>query len=667
MAGGRNQLEVLLRSVGLEVVEEGRAESVVRPPAVWRVIGSGGVRPAVVLRGDRTGVSAEVDAEWHRLAGGLGILGGGGVFLIDVTGGWWGRAPRRWTPVRIGANWSPAALVSGERAGPLEFVTLSRDGDALLGVTATDSEVRFVAVGGVRELQEAVAAAQARETAQERAAAWASLFRGAEPSAGLREEWAHGLALNPATPDDLRGDLLGRSHHLLWRRLPTAVVEAALAHPDWKVRQLLAEAQPLSADQWTRLILGEENGRRRWVLTMIAADRRAELGEHVYQKLAADPSAQVREEAARLTGLPARILAALAADPDPRVRTAACSEAWPHLDCRQRQGLLADPENKVRATALLRHHRDHPLSRAVFEAEGLTDRAVESCRLERDLAEHLARHGDAARRGSVAGNPWLDPDLVALLAQDPDESVRGVVAIRHDLTEAQRAAVPGTFDPGGHHHSLAWVRALHHDPTAMRRLAASTHPLVRRSVARARHLPPDVVEVLARDEDRVVRLFLAESCDDAPAEMLLEVWTWWTGSLSAPGRPHGHPNFPRSGLLHYADDTNPRMRRLALDDPESTAGLVERLSRDPSEEVRYRAATDQRLTAASAIRLLDDSHDSVRRAAVRHPQLPARVLVRLLGDRDTAQDAARHPALPVVVMRQMVQRILGCEGGENRG
>lgn len=228
---------------------------------------------------------------------------------------------------------------------------------------------------------------------------------------------------------------------------------------------------------------------------------------------------------------------------------------------------------------------------------------------------------------------------------------------RPELTEEQRADIRIDFDPRIHYSPLDWVMALHDDPEAMRRLAASSHPLVRRSVARAKHLPPDVVELLARDEDRVVRLFLAESCDNAPADMLLEVWLWWTGSLSCPDRPHGHPNFPRSDLLRYADDPNPRMRQLALDDPESTAELVERFSRDTDNEVRVRAATDPRLSVASAIRLLDDPHEQVRHAAARHPQLPARVLVRLLRDTDTAQEAARHPALPVDVMRQMAQRL----------
>ncbi|MGW8398712.1 hypothetical protein ACWGLP_18820 [Streptomyces lydicus] len=199
--------------------------------------------------------------------------------------------------------------------------------------------------------------------------------------------------------------------------------------------------------------------------------------------------------------------------------------------------------------------------------------------------------------------------------------------------------------------------ALHADPDAMRRLAASSHPLVRRSVARARHLPPDVVERLAQDEDRVVQLFLAESCEDAPADMLLRVWQWWSGSLSYPDRPRSHPHFPRRGLLRYADDLNPRMRQLALDDPASTAELVERFSRDSNEEVRYRAATDPRLTPASAVRLLDDPHERVRRAAERHPRLPARVVVRLLRDTDTAETAAQHPSIPVPVIAQMLQKI----------
>ncbi|MGW5001979.1 hypothetical protein ACWEP8_30415 [Streptomyces hydrogenans] len=193
----------------------------------------------------------------------------------------------------------------------------------------------------------------------------------------------------------------------------------------------------------------------------------------------------------------------------------------------------------------------------------------------------------------------------------------------------------------------------------MRRLAVSAHPLVRRSVARAPHLPPDVVGRLAVDEDRVVQLFLAESCADAPADMLLRVWKWWTGSLGFPGRPRSHPNFPRAGLLRYADDPDPRMRQLALDDPLSSAEVVERFSRDTDAGLRHRAATDPRLTPASAVRLLGDPERDVRSAVLRRRRLPASVLVPLLRDVETAAEAAENPALPLDVADRMIGLIMG--------
>ncbi|MFE1176719.1 PE-PGRS family protein [Streptomyces sp. NPDC058773] len=655
MTGGRDELVELLRCAGLEVMGEWRTEEVLPPRAAWRPIGAGGTAPAVRVGGDRPDLVAELNAQWHRFASGSGILRGDGVFLIDVAGRWTGCLPRRWTRVRLTGRWDLAGVL-GERSGHPGFVTVSMDGDTLLGMTCEGDEVWLTAIDHVRQRQETAAQAAARETPQERAAAWASLLQGPEPSERLREAWAHGLALNPRTPDELCARLLGRSHFLLWRRLPTAVIEAAMIHPDWKVRQLLAEAQPnITPEQWTRLILNEEGSGRRWMLTMIAADRRAELTDAAYQQLAADASPRVRAETAHLSGLPVAVLTALAADAEPSVRTEACHRAWPHLGTQARRNLLDDPCGKVRTEALLRHHQEHPMTQSVFDTAELKDRAVRTCLLDRGLAERLARHSDRALRSSLAGNPHLDPDLVRTLAQDPDDAVRSAVATRSDLTEEQRAGIRIDFDPDGRYHPLNWVTALHEDPDAMRRLAASSHPLVRRSVARARHLPPDVVGLLAHDEDRVVQLFLAESCEDAPADMLLRVWQWWTGSLTTPDRPRGHPHFPRRGLLRHAGDPNPRMRQLALDDPESTAELVELLSRDGNEEVRHRAARDSRLTPASAVRLLDDPHERVRRAAAGHPRLPARVLVRLLRDTDTAETAARHPTLPVPVMEQLLQ------------
>ncbi|MCF3180668.1 hypothetical protein IPZ70_12070 [Streptomyces polychromogenes] len=277
---------------------------------------------------------------------------------------------------------------------------------------------------------------------------------------------------------------------------------------------------------------------------------------------------------------------------------------------------------------------------------------VEQVRLAPELEAELVRDGDADARRALAANARLGAHAVTVLAQDPDDAVRSAVALRPDLTEQQRAAVRHTFDPESMSFTLPWVEELYGDADAMRRLAASSHPLVRRSVAR--RLPPDVVERLARDEDRAVRLFLAESCEDAPAGMLLEVWRWWDGSFSHPDRPRGHPNFPRTGLLRYAADPDGRMRRLALDDPESTPADVARLARDPEPEVRRRAAEDPRLSPADAVRLLNDPAVHVRASAMRSPRLPARVLSGLLHDRDTARTAVTNPAIPVPVLYRVL-------------
>lgn len=269
----------------------------------------------------------------------------------------------------------------------------------------------------------------------------------------------------------------------------------------------------------------------------------------------------------------------------------------------------------------------------------------------------------------IAASP--EPDLREVLTRDAEDRLmfarlscggRGVGSAPHpDATPpttaaeiaAMAAEVPD-IEPEGLTMALWWIGALHANADAMRQLASSPKLLVRRSVARAPRLPADVVAVLARDEDRVVRLFLAESCDDAPPEMLLEVAGWWDPSLSFPDRPRRHPNFPRDGLLRLAADPNPRLRALALDDPASTASLVERFSRDPDPIVRKAAAEDPRLTPEAAVALAADSDQGVHLRARANPVMPPDALVDLLLDLDSAMSAVRNPAIPVPVMHRMV-------------
>ncbi|MEU2184320.1 PE-PGRS family protein [Streptomyces thermolilacinus] len=592
------------------------------------------------------------------LSGGAPLSGGStngdGAFLVAAAVR---HVPLVWSRVRPGPGWSPAALLVGDRG---RFVAVTRDGSALLGACRTGDGVRLVAFDRLPDRREEAARSEAAETPAQRAAAWAGLFRDVTADDALRLAWAEWLGFNRAAPDDVLVRIARlRVGSLRPRRdLPPVATAALATDPDWRVRAELAEAGPdLTPDQWSALFFTPPEPRHPQFLVERAAWTGADLAPDTYERLAAHPRPAVRAAAAELPGLPAPLATRLADDPLPAVRAAACPAAWPHLDPPARRRLLDDPAPVARRAALLAHHEEHPLPRALYDAENLGERAVRHCRLERDLAEHLAAHPDRDLREHLAANPHLPPDLVAALGHDPDDAVRLAVSVRPELTEDQRASVPYTFDARATRRTLPWVAALHDDPDAMRRCAASAHPLLRGSAARARRLPPDVAERLARDEDRVVRLFLAESCDDAPADLLLEVWRWWDGSFSHPDRPRGHPNFPRTDLLRYTDDPSPRMRRLAPDDPESTPELVERLSRDPAAEVRCRAAEDPRLSPATAVRLLDDVHARVRAAAARNPNLPARTLVRVLRDRTTLRDAATNPGLPVRIMRRMLEGV----------
>ncbi|WP_328777963.1 hypothetical protein OHT68_00585 [Streptomyces canus] len=625
----REKLHELLAHAGLTVVEDTRPGRLFPPEAGWR-IAQGIAAPDGVVR------EALGAAWWRRLCD------DDGEFLVAVLRHRIGGNDSWWTRVRHSGSGVP------EPTGDPGFVALSLDGQVLLAEVPVEGGPRVTALDRLPERLEEAAEASGRETEAERAEVWAAVpGRRAWPL-----HWAEGIGSNPAATDELLIRLLDVDEGFLHGCDRPVILDAAVAHPDPRVRSRPADTfrPKLTSDQWVRLVRAEPSPSRRVLWAERACIWGAELPGDLYDDLLAGPS---RAQAAELPGLPAHHLPSLAADADPRVRATACAR-WEDLGAPLRARLLADTDDAVRTAALLAHHTSVPMPREVFTALPDPRRALERCRLAPELEAELVRDGDAEVRRALAANPSLGAPGVAVVAEDPQDDIRSAVALRPDLTEEQRAAVRHDFDPTSMSHTLPWVEDLHGDANAMRQLAASSHPLVRRSVARARHLPPDVVVRLAQDEDRVVRLFLAESCEDAPADMLLEVWRWWEGSFSHPDRPHSHPNFPRTGLLRYTADPRGRMRRLALDDPESTPADVARLARDPEAEVRRRAAEDPRLSPADAVRLLNDPEAYVRGTAVRNPRLPARVLAGLLHDRDTACAAVTNPAIPVPVLHRIL-------------
>ncbi|SNX55904.1 hypothetical protein SAMN06272735_0338 [Streptomyces sp. TLI_55] len=625
----RENLHDLLTRADLRVVEETRPGSLFPPEAAWRIARG-------VAAPDGTAREA-LDAAWWRR-----LRDAGGEFLVAVLGYRIGGNDSCWTRVRHTGSGVPGLT------GDPGFVALSLDGQVLLAQLPVADGTRVTALDRLPERLEEAAEVVGSETEAERAEVWAAVP--GRPAWPLH--WAEGLGSNPAATDAQLIRLLDVEAGFLHGCDRPAVLDAAVAHPDPQVRSRPADTfrPKLTSDQWVRLVRAEPSPERRVFWAQRARVWGAGLPDDVYDDLLAGPS---RAAAAELPDLPAQHLPDLATDTHARVRKAACTR-WKELAEPLRERLLTDTDQAVRTAALLAHHTAVPMPREILAALPDPQQALERCRLEPELEAELIRDGDPEVRLALAANPALSAYGVAALARDPQADIRSTVALRPDLTEEQRTAVRHDFDPTSMSYTLAWVEELHADADAMRRLAASSHPLIRRSVARARRLPPDVVAHLARDEDRAVRLFLAESCEDAPGELLLDVWRWWDGSFSHPGRPRSHPNFPRTGLLHHITDPSGRMRRLALDDPESTPADVAHLVRDPEAEVRRRAAEDPRLSPADAVRLLSDPAAHVRDTVTRNPRLPARVLAGLLHDRDTAHTAVTNPAIPAPVLDRIL-------------
>ncbi|MFE2091461.1 PE-PGRS family protein [Streptomyces sp. NPDC059460] len=624
MRGGNEESTARLRRAGLEIIEgRGDTGELPSPEAAWRPLRAYGSEPAAVVYDHRPDATAKLDAEWHRLAVEHGVVDGEGRFLLAVDG--------RWLPVRLTEGWHLSGA-SSDADGPAEFLTLSLDGERVLGVTHRTFELRLGLCRGLTAWYE-------REARRAR---------------------LEGLTDNPSASADVLERLLtldGVGHLMFYsRHLRLDVVDTwTVSHPEPWVR--LQATQAASVAQWERM-LDAADREQRLLIAEEAADHDTPLSNALFGRLAADADPVVRSQIARHPSLPGRLRVQLAADPDAWVREAACARVWPLLDASARARLLEDDDEDVRSEALVCHHQEHPMGRDVFDILDYDRRhaAAMFCVLDRELAEDLV--ADVRWRDSVTYNEHLHPDLVAVLGEDPDDTVRLTVSVRPELTEEERSRIRVDVDPDVPQTEPWWFHDRRCDAEEVRLWAASGHLLLRVGAARCPDLPPDVVGLLARDPAYAVRLALAESCPQTPPETLLDVWQRWTRP-SAPNRPgpREHPRFPRAGMLRYAADPHPRMRQLALDDPDSTAELVERLSRDPSPEVRRAALQDPRLAPASVLRLAADPDGQVRETALRDPRLPQDDLLRLLASRDPdiARAAAANPALPVAVMHDLLE------------
>jgi hypothetical protein len=258
---------------------------------------------------------------------------------------------------------------------------------------------------------------------------------------------------------------------------------------------------------------------------------------------------------------------------------------------------------------------------------------VEESALDRAEAEAIADSESEWTRAAAAADPRLPADLVARLAADPSPAVRLAVSMRPELGEVERAAIDYVVAPEDRIEPAHWATVTR-NPQEQRRCVYSAHIGLRRSVAYNPSLSPDLVAVLATDEDFAVRLLLCENHADVPSETVLD--TYLEARTMTRGRLLHHPAFKRVGLARLAESPDPGARCLVVLDPEAPAELLERLSHDPHPAVRACIAADPRLSPARVLELFDDPLTTDRAAA--NPHLPVPVMERTIADATTLSE-----------------------------
>jgi len=441
------------------------------------------------------------------------------------------------------------------------------------------------------------------------------------------------LSWNPATPGSVLLRLLKLDHRDVRRAvtqragLPPEVVDAILADPDHRLRQDFADSAAADPAQRARLV---DDPHPKVLLALAIGPtpyrgRVQPLPDWAYERLLKNPDERIRRETVVSYLVPVRVLAGLADHPDSALRTAAC-RAWKELPDATRELLLRDDDLKVRQAAATQVCREDAERTAwLVESLGgsyLVNDVLRTGRLSRELAEQLVAQ---PRPVPVAANPSLPPDLVRRLAVDPDPYIRLVVSARPELTETERAAIDYTVEPEARLDTLDWVWDAREDVEVLRRCATSAHTWLRRSAAVCPALPPDMVELLAQDEDFAVRLLLCEFHPEPPPELLLDLYLH--GTHRAVAMLIAKPGFPSAGMAaRFLDSPDPDHRRLALRDPALTPEDLDRLSRD----------------------------GGPRGLAARDPRLPLARIRELLADPDLVGSVAGNPALPAEEMHRLL-------------
>jgi hypothetical protein len=219
-----------------------------------------------------------------------------------------------------------------------------------------------------------------------------------------------GLVRNPATPDDV-----------LLRLARNEAAAEAMSYrrrdlPDPVIQEILARHDPESLIRFTDVGVSPR------MLAMIAADPDPAL-RSARANLIRDLRPGTCRSIEDLEQVYGKTRSMLARDPDPAVR-AAVADLWWERPADVHAALITDPEPAVRANATRRPEPPVPqeLQAACLDDPITRAQVASHATLSDERAMALVRDPGDKVRQAVATNPGLPAGAVAMLVADPDRS-----------------------------------------------------------------------------------------------------------------------------------------------------------------------------------------------------------------------------------------------------
>ncbi|MFJ7591209.1 hypothetical protein ACIQZO_28305 [Streptomyces sp. NPDC097617] len=361
---------------------------------------------------------------------------------------------------------------------------------------------------------------------------------GDEPLLLTASEIVQELMSSYQLPNSFRYRTLGHDHPGvrclaadLWSRLTSEQLDALLADPDPHVRSR-AEYRVRAADPAAMEAELPEHGHHRWLILNNYA-----LSDAVVEASLADP--ECRWSLAVNPYTPRGAVARLARDARPEIRERVAARA--DLDPALWAQLAEDPDEQVRTRARVQPLPRTPAQCGAIDHEMDLDACDCTCMIlepyedpEPDWYRACALSGEVRLRRAAARCSTLPADLVARLAEDPDEDVRHRLASWHPLAPSATVLAAFVARPRQRSHLLTQSRL---PRTGLAHLLGHEDPEVR-ALAAADPTGRAPVELLNDPDERVRRAAAANPLlSGNTLERLLQDPSTAEGAAANPGLP----------------------------------------------------------------------------------------------------------------------------------